>query len=146
VAVTDHIRRRLYSAFTDQYGPELADALMELLPPSGWGDLVRAGDLAVTRSELRGEMGELRGEFRDLRAEMKSEIASVRTEVAELRVELKGDIANLRSEVGDLRVELKGEIADLREGQRSLLPKLVLAQVATSISVTGLALGAARFL
>ena len=128
MAVTDHIRRRLYSAFTDQYGAELADALMELLPPAGWGDLVRAGDLAVARSELRGEMSELRGEIRDLRGELKSEIASVRTEVAELRV------------------ELKGEIAELRDGQRSLLPKLVLAQVATSISVTGLALGAARFL
>lgn len=142
MAVTDNIRRRLHSAFTEQYGPELADALMELLPLTGWGDLVRAGDLAVTRGELRGEMSELRGEMGELRGEM----SELRGEIRDLRGELTSDIADVRSELADLRVELKGDIAELREGYRSLLPKLVLTQVATSISVTGLALGAARFL
>jgi hypothetical protein len=135
VAITDHTRRRIHAAFEEHFGADIAEALMELLPSSGWSDLARSSDITA----VRGEIAQVRGELADLRGELKGEIA-------DLRVELKGDMAVLKTEIGDLRVELKGEIADLRESIRTMMPRLALTQMAMSISVTGLALGAARFL
>jgi hypothetical protein len=91
VSVTDKDRRELFDGLVSVLGEVRAGVLMELLPPVGWGDVARRGDLA----ELRGEMAELRV---DLRGEM----AELRGEMAELRVELKGEIAAVRSQLPKL--------------------------------------------
>lgn len=91
-------------AFVDTYGGEVADIIMEHLPPSGWSDLATRRDIAeasmVLRSDIERQLYELRGEMADLRAEL-------RGEMAELRAELRGEMA-------DLRAELRGEMAQLR--------------------------------
>ena len=114
--VSEHDRRELYEAAEQAWGPAPAATLMELLPPSGWGDLVRAGDLAQFRSELRGEMAELRGEM----------------------AELRGQMAALSGKIDSVRSDLDGRIA-------SLLPRLVAANIASMLGVAGLVLTAARF-
>ena len=82
----------------------MADTLMDHLPPVGWTDLARTGDVESSRLLLKSEIVELRTELK--------------SEIAELRTELKGDIAELRTElkgeIAELRTELKGEIAELR--------------------------------
>jgi hypothetical protein len=45
---------------------EPAEAMMELLPPAGWGDLVRQPYVEAEFKLLRGEMAELRAEFKVL--------------------------------------------------------------------------------
>ncbi len=82
--VSDHDRRELYEALERRLGQGPAATLMELLPPVGWADVARQGDLVAVRGEmgeLRGEMAELRGEMAELRAELKGEVAELRTEV-----------------------------------------------------------------
>ena len=66
-----------------------------------------------------------------------SDLVAVRGEMAELRAELKGEMA-------ELRAELKGEMAELRAHVDSLLPKLITANIASTLAVAGLALAAAR--
>ena len=51
----------------------------------------------------------------------------------------KGDIAEVRGEIAEVR----GEIAELRGEVRSILPKLVAANIASMIGVAGLVLAAA---
>ncbi len=82
--VTDALRRRLYDAAARTWGPEEAEALMELLPPAGWNDLVRQADLRGEAAALRGEIAELRGEFAELRGEF-----------AELRGEIRAQLPRL---------------------------------------------------
>lgn len=65
----------------------MADTLMDHLPPAGWSDLARTSDVSAVRIELKSEI-------QAARAELKAEIA-------ELRTELKGDIAELRAEMVD---------------------------------------------
>ena len=57
--------------------------MMELLPPVGWGDVVRRADLDAHGMALRGEMAELWGE-------LKSEMAELRGEMVTLSARIDG--------------------------------------------------------
>jgi hypothetical protein len=116
--VSDQDRRDLYQALERRLGEGPAATMMELLPPVGWGDLVRQGELA----EVRGEMAGVRGELGEVRGEM----ARVRGEMAELRAELK-------NEIGELRAELQAQ-----------LPRLYVGNMAMAFATAGLVLAAAR--
>ena len=122
--VSDQDRRVLYTSLSQTLGEHPAAVMMELLPPVGWGDVARHDDLVA----VRGGMAELRGEMAELRAEFKGGMAEFRGEMAELRAELKGDI-----------VELRGEM-------RALLPKLIAANIASMVGVSGLILAAGALL
>jgi hypothetical protein len=115
--VSDQDRRVLYTSLSQTLGEHPAAVMMELLPPVGWGDVARHGDLVA----VRGEMAELRGEMAELRAELKGEMS-------ELRAELKGDF-----------IEFRGEM-------RALLPKLIAANIASMVGVSGLVLAAGALL
>lgn len=54
----------------------------------------------------------------------------------------KGDIAGVRGEMAELRGELGGEMAELRGEMRSMLPKLIAANIASMLAVAGLVLAA----
>ena len=97
-------RRLMAEAFVDTYGGEVADIIMEHLPPSGWSDLATRRDIAEASMVLRADMSDLRAELRGEMAELRVEL---RGEMAELRAELRGEMA-------DLRAELRGEMAQLR--------------------------------
>ncbi len=125
--VSDQDRRVLYASLSQAHGEHVATIMMELLPPVGWGEVARQSDLVA----LRGEMAGLRGEMAELRAELKGEMA-------ELRAELKGEMA-------ELRAELKGETAELRGEMRAQLPKLIAANIASMVGLSGLVLAAASF-
>ena len=89
-----------------------ANTLMELLPPVGWSDVARRGDIA----ELRGEMAELRGELRG--------------EMAELRAELKGEMAGLRADVRSELADFRTQMMTTVIGSMIGVAVLVLAAVA----------------
>ena len=86
--VSDRDRHDLYVALLDGLGQGPADTLMEMLPPVGWADVVRASDLAALRTELRAEMAALR-------AELKSEVASLRNQLFAANVATTAAVAGL---------------------------------------------------
>lgn len=45
MAVSDAARNHLYNTIRENFGPEDADTMMELLPPVGWSDVARQRDL-----------------------------------------------------------------------------------------------------
>ena len=90
MSVTDKDRRELFDGLVSVLGAKAAAVMMELLPPVGWSDVARRGDIA----ELRGEMAELRGEVAELRGEM----AELRGEVGSQLTKLIA--ANIASMIG----------------------------------------------
>jgi hypothetical protein len=75
--VSDQDRRQLFDALERRLGPGPASTMMELLPPVGWADVARQGDLVAVRgeiAELRGEIAELRGDIAEVRGEMKAQL------------------------------------------------------------------------
>ena len=125
--ISDANRRRLYESLVKSIGPESSEVLMELLPPSGWSDLVTRTDLNSVRTELKTDIEitktELRIEIQDLRTELKGDIQDLRTE-------LKGDIQHLRT-------ELKGDIRGIQGQIDGQLPKVIMANIASMLAVAG---------
>lgn len=74
-------RRELYVALEHSLGAAPADTLMDLLPPSGWGDVARRSDIEAQGIALRGEMAELRGELRGEMSELRGELAKLSAKV-----------------------------------------------------------------
>ena len=124
-------------AFVAAHGTEVADIIMDHLPPEGWSDLARRSDLAEQALLFRNDLTEQSLLYRrDLDAfakEVRSEIAvfgdKVRGEIAGLRDEVRGEFAAVRKESGAEFVSVRGEIANLRkemnEGFRSQLKWVV---------------------
>lgn len=56
----------------------------------------------------------------------------------------QSDVVAIRGEMAAFRAELRGEIAELRGEVRAQLPKLVAANIASMIGISGLVLAAAR--
>ncbi len=124
--IDERLRLDIRQWFTEHMNPDMADAIMEAMPPIDFTDLATRRDLEGSQTLMRGEMSDLttqlRGEMSDLRHELRADMADLRTELhtdmTELRHELRTDMADLRTELhgdmADLRVELRGEMADLR--------------------------------
>jgi hypothetical protein len=84
MSVTESQRRQLHADLERTLGPASAEAMMELLPPVGWGDVAREphvdaqfvalrGEMAELRAELKGEMAELRAEFKVLEGKVEGQ-------------------------------------------------------------------------
>jgi len=119
-------RFALHERLEAMLGATDANTLMEHLPPTTWSDLVRqrdvdmlrisvSSDMAVMRSDLRGEINDLRSELKhemnELRNELRGEMNELRSDVRRDMEELRNE---LRSEMNELRTELRGEMASLR--------------------------------
>jgi hypothetical protein len=78
VAVTEQARHHLHTYFAEAMGDERAATMMELLPPTGWGDLATRQDLEHVRLDLGKDIAHL--------------TAMTQKEFAGLRNALKGDL------------------------------------------------------
>lgn len=104
MTIGERDRLALDRRLEDTLGTDHADTLMELLPPTGWGDVATRADLHATATELRGEMAELRGEMAELRGEM----GEVRGEIAVLRGEMVAGFAAVDQQIAGLKLEIVG--------------------------------------
>lgn len=118
-------------AFTATHGVEVADIIMEHLPPAGWSDLATRQDVAQQGLLLRSELNEhgllLRSELRDEMAALRDEL---RGEISEVRIELRGEISDLRKEMNEgFRSQLRwmiGTFLTLFIGSTTLISTILL--------------------
>ncbi len=138
MAVDESTRRLVHEWAAHSGGPDVAEALMAMLPPVPAAELATRADIERMEAGLRGDMERMEAGLRGDMAGVRGEMAEVRGEMAELRAELRGEMAELRAEVRGETIELRGEI-------RSMLPRLYVTNVAGMFGVAGLVLAAARF-
>jgi hypothetical protein len=85
-------RHRMHNRLIEALGQDVADTLMEHLPPIGWADVATRRDLDRLGIELRAEMAELRG---DLRSEMANMTRALVFSVAGMMLATVGTVAAL---------------------------------------------------
>jgi len=105
-------------AFAAAHGVEVADIIMEHLPPEGWGDLATKKELAeqgrLLRSDLETQGLLLRRDFETQGLLLRRDLE---TQMSQLRDELRGDMSQLRD-------ELRSEMSQLRDGMSKLTSEL----------------------
>lgn len=105
----DAKRLRLHHSLQKKIGAAVADDLMEFLPPSGWGDLVRRADLEAVERRLDVKIDAL-GARLDARIDALGERLDARIDALEVRIDgLERQLVQLRDEVralGNLRTTI----------------------------------------
>lgn len=84
--VTDLMRTQIRGCLNGLMGEEMSDIMMELLPPAGWGDVVRRQDVSSMHVELRMELVSTRHslsrQIADLRTDMRLGFAAIDTQAS----------------------------------------------------------------
>jgi hypothetical protein len=94
----DAKRLRLHHSLQKKIGAAVADDLMEFLPPSGWGDLVRRSDLDAVERRLDAKIDAL-GERLDARIDaLEVRIDGLERQLVQLRDEVRA-LGNLRTTI-----------------------------------------------
>ncbi len=121
MTITDSQRTDVHNCLRDLMGQEMADIMMELLPPVGWGEVVRRQDVNGLGISLRAELSETRS---DLQREIQAVRHELKTEISEVRSELKAEIQEVRNELKTEIQEVRAELATFREVTNSRLDSL----------------------
>lgn len=64
MSVTEFQRHQIFQSYEEAMGAEKAAAMMDLLPPVGWGEIATKSDLVLLEGRLRGEIAEVRGDMK----------------------------------------------------------------------------------
>ena len=143
MSITDSKRTDIHNCLRDLMGHDMADIMMEFLPPVGWGEVVRRQDVNSLGVALRSEMSvmgsDLHTEIAGVRNELKSDIAEVRAEIAEVRNELKAEIAELRGEFVAFKQVTEVRFASL-EASITSLKNTVTTLIVCNVAVFGVVL------
>ena len=73
MALTEDLRHRIHNALEELMEPELANGIMDMLPPAGWADVATKRDLDHLATTLRSETDGLRADLRVMRAELQAD-------------------------------------------------------------------------
>lgn len=107
MTITDSQRTDVHNCLRDLMGQEMADIMMELLPPVGWGEVVRRQDVNGLGISLRAELSETRSdlqrEIQAVRHELKTEIQEVRAELATFREVTNSRLDSLEKSINGLK-------------------------------------------
>lgn len=107
MTISDSQRTDVHNCLRDLMGQEMADIMMELLPPVGWGEVVRRQDVNGLGISLRAELSETRSdlqrEIQAVRHELKTEIQEVRAELATFREVTNSRLESLEKSINGLK-------------------------------------------
>jgi hypothetical protein len=132
VVISEQQRLEMHRGLVAALGEEVANVLMEHLPPSGWSEVATRSDMDHLGTTLRLEM-------RSMGSRLETKIATLggdlHAEVASLGGELHAEIATLG---GDLRREMSSLGRDLRVSTRTMVISMVTLAVAAFTASAGL--------
>jgi hypothetical protein len=95
MATTEPARHQLYRRLTETIGPDEADTLMELLPPTSWADV-------ATRNDVRSLGDEMNARFIHWAAETDRRFTELRSEMNDRFAEIEGRFGAIDGRFGTL--------------------------------------------
>ncbi len=114
MTITPAARHQLHQVLEANIGADMADVLMEHLPPSGWTDVLRQHDLDRFREWVEHRFEQTDARFDLMEARFDARLVS---EIGALGDEFRKE---LHQEVGGIRQELNNQTRSLNNQIRSL--------------------------
>ena len=114
MAISETARLDMLAGLRTHVGEAVANTLMEHLPPGGWYDVARTGDI----DHLRADIDRVRDDVSLLRSEvgtMRSEVGNLRADIIGLHNRLDGVEARLDDRIDKLDAKFSKQIADLTQ-------------------------------
>ena len=122
--ITNASRFAVHTELQSTFSGEVAETIMEMLPPFDWSHIVTKQDLVPVRtdidivkvdvSELKTDVNQLKIDVSELKTDvnqLKIDVSELKTDVTQLKIdvsELKTDVTQLKIDVSELRVEFGG--------------------------------------
>ena len=91
----DARRLRLHRALREKLGNQVADDLVDFLPPAGWGDLVRRADLDAAVTRLDQKIDALGARLDQRIDSLEVRIEAIELALRDIKVELR-ELGNLK--------------------------------------------------
>ena len=114
MAISETARLDMLAGLRTHVGEAVANTLMEHLPPGGWYDVARTGDI----DHLRADIDRVRDDVSLLRSEvgtMRSEVGNLRADIIGLHNRLDGVEGRLDDRIDKLDAKFSKQIADLTQ-------------------------------
>ncbi len=150
MSIDEASRHALHEAAAhNRWTPEVAVTLMELLPPSGWGDVVRRSDLNAleARMDLRFRIVDARFEAMETVFDAKFDAVDARFEAVDARfdaIDARFDAIDARFEAVDVRFDSLEAHIDLKLEAtiEKALNRSIRWTMGTMITLAGASVGA----
>ncbi|HEX3706452.1 MAG TPA: hypothetical protein VHV76_07445 [Mycobacteriales bacterium] len=75
MTISETTRREMHSRLVEVLGTEVADSLMEYLPPVGWADVATRRDLDQLDAAIKGEIAAVRHDLEIFTVEVRADVA-----------------------------------------------------------------------
>ena len=143
MSIDEASRHALHEAAAhNRWAPEVAVTLMELLPPSGWGDVVRRSDLNAleARMDLRFRIVDARFEAMETVFDAKFDAVDARFEAVDARfdaIDARFEAVDVRFDSLEAHIDLKLEATIEKALNRSIRWTM-----GTMITLAGASVGA----
>ena len=143
MSIDEASRHALHEAAAhNRWTPEVAVTLMELLPPSGWGDVVRRSDLNAleARMDLRFRIVDARFEAMETVFDAKFDAVDARFEAVDARfdaIDARFEAVDVRFDSLEAHIDLKLEATIEKALNRSIRWTM-----GTMITLAGASVGA----
>jgi len=163
VTFTDTKRFEIHRVLHNQMGAEVADAVIEAMPPFDWSQVATKKDIEILDLKMDVLRAELRLEISESKLEMKQGFADFKLEIhhdfSEFKEEMHHDFAEftteMRQEFAEFKTEMRQEFAEFKTEMRrefsaftaAVFDRLdsrrsqtvtVLASILSALAVTGL--------
>ena len=141
MSVTEGHRLALHEAASQHWGRDVAVTLMEMLPPSGWGDVATRQQLDALESRINVKLESLElrmdSRFTAIDAEFDGKFTAIDARFE--AIDLRFDAIDARFDATDERTDLKLATLESRIGTQLAIGHRQLMQwtVGTMIAMTG---------
>ena len=116
------------------FAPPQAEAITDTIRAAFSDSVATKGDMAELRTELKGDIAELRADMTALRTELKGDIATTKADIAAVQAKLEADIAAVQAK---LEADIAAVKTDMAEQFAALYKQLwVMAVGIVGLTVT----------